>query len=149
MNNVRWLAAAHGTLAAIGVVAVIAPLIPVKDSPLLRFEVFNQFVLAGTALAALAVGLIEGLLLRLPNREVGQGIGILLAMVAGAPVYAATMFASAPWWRDETQQVPLGNLITAVATWLVFVVCLSVAALVTAPHGGTRGGARRRDDQQA
>lgn len=133
VSNVRWLAAAHGTLAAIGVVAVIAPLIPVEDSPLLRVEERNRIVFAGTAMTALVVGLVEGLLLRLPNREVGQGIGALLVMIAAVPVYAATMFAYAPWWRDETQQVQIGNLVTALATWMVFVVCLSVAALMTAP----------------
>lgn len=134
LSNVRWLAAAHGTLAAIGVVAVVAPLIPVEDSPLLRFEGLNRSVLVGAALSALAVGLIEGLLLRLPNREVGQGLGMVLAVIAAAPVYAALMFANAPWWRDETQDVPVGNLLTALTIWLVFVVCLSVAALVTAPR---------------
>lgn len=135
MSNVRWLAAAHGTLAAIGVVAVIAPLIPVEDSQPLRLEELNQIIFAGAALTALVVGSIEGLLLRLPNREVGQGLGVLLVMIAAVPVYAATMFAYAPWWRDETQQVPIGNLLTALATWLVFVVCLSVAALTTASMG--------------
>lgn len=135
MSNVRWLAAAHATLGVIGAVAVIAPLIPVEDSPLLRLEELNRIVFAGAALTALIVGLVEGLLLRLPNREVGQGIGVLLVMIAAVPVYAATMFAYAPWWRDETQQVPVGNLLTALATWLVFVVCLSIAALMTAPMG--------------
>ena len=81
------------------------------------------------------MGLVEGLLLRLPNREVGQGIGVLLVIIGAVPVYAATMFAYAPWWRDETQQVPIGNLVTALATWLVFVVCLGVAALMTARMG--------------
>lgn len=135
MSNVRWLAAAHGTLAAIGVVAVIALMIPVEDSPLLRFEELNRVVFAGAVLTGLIVGLVEGLLLRLSNREVGQGIGVLLVMIAAVPVYAATMFAYAPWWRDENQQVPIGNLVTALATWLVFVVCLSVAALMTARMG--------------
>ena len=49
MSNVRWLAAAHGTLAAIGVIAVTAPMIPVEESPLLRFEELNRIVFAGAA----------------------------------------------------------------------------------------------------
>lgn len=113
VGNVRWLAAAHGTLAAIGVVAVIAPLVPVEDSPLLRFEELNRSIFIAAALIALVVGLIEGLLLRLPNREVGQGLGTVLAMIAGVPVYGAMMFAYAPWWRDEVLRVPVGNLVSA------------------------------------
>jgi len=134
LSNVRWLVAAHGTLAVVGVVAVVAPLIPVEDSPLLRFEGLDRSIFVGAAWLALAVGLIEGLLLRLPNREVGQGLGMVLTMIAAVPVYGAVMFATAPWWRDEAQRVPVGNLVTALTIWLVFVVCLSAAALVTAPR---------------
>lgn len=134
MSNVRWVAVAHGTLAAFGAVAVVAPLLPVEESPLLRLDDRDLIVFLGAASLALIVGLIEGLLLRLPNREVGQGLGMLLAIIAAVPVYAAMMFAYAPWWPDEDQQVPIGNLVTALVCWLTFVVCLSVAALTSAPR---------------
>jgi hypothetical protein len=130
--------AAHATVGAIGAVGLAAPMVPVRESPLLRLDALGGHVLLGAVAVGVVAGLVEGLLLRLPNREVGQGLGIVVVLVAAVPVFGALVFAYAPWWPDD-QRVPVGNLVTALLTWTLFLTCVTVAALPAAPRAPSVG----------
>lgn len=133
MRELRGWLAAHATVGAIGAVGIAAPMVPVRESELLRFDALGGAVLLGAVAFGVVAGLVEGLLLWLPNREVGQGLGMVVVLLAAVPVFGALMFAFAPWWPDD-QPVPVGNLVSALLTWTAFLACITVAALLAAPH---------------
>lgn len=128
-STLRWVAFAHAAAGVIGAVGLAATMVPVEDSPLLRFHTLGGLILWAAVPVGVVAGLAEGLLLRLPDREVGQGLGLVVVLVAAVPVFGALVFAYAPWWPDD-QLVPMGNLVTALLTWAVFLACVTAGALL-------------------
>jgi hypothetical protein len=123
----------HAGIGALGVALVAIALVPVTGASVFHLDALAALVLVGVVGGGLLVGLIEGLLTRARNREIGDVLAGAAAVVCSVPAYAAVLFAHGPW-AGVDEPLPTQNLVMAVLTWVGFTLALSAGLLLSSPR---------------